>query len=251
MALVAPALIMSLPLVFIHTTQGYMDLPSAIYTALAVIAFYQWIHTDGTRDDLMLGIAFLSIVSYIKNDGFVVYMAGTLLALVGYLVIFRKQMTEKIATFKKLPTWVGIAAIVLFFIVPFTFIKSYYNLGFNQAAGLSSDIGITASLHWEIFPVLWKTIWSLNNFSIAPVILLVTIIMAITWRKRLAKETWFALLAPLVIMAIFIFVFLVTENYKFVLDQTTSNRVFTMVFVVFFSSLALVLDDTMGKKHLA
>lgn len=75
------------------------------------------------------------MLSYIKNDGFIVYMVGVLIALVIYGLIYREQSREYLQIFKKQSTWLFIIVLVLFFIAPFTFIKSYYNLGFNQAAG--------------------------------------------------------------------------------------------------------------------
>lgn len=250
-ALIGPALIISLPLIFIHMTQGYMDLLSAIYTVLAVFAFYEWLQDTGNKRELFLGVVMLSILSYIKNDGFVVYMAGTIIALAAYFIAHRKDRLSTLHVFKKPQTWIMIGAIVLFFIVPFTFIKSYYNLGFNQAAGADTGLGLASTIHWEIFPAIWKTIWSMNNFSLAPVLLFVVMIGTIIYRKHIKKEKTFLLFAPIVILGIFLAVFLFTENYKFVLDQTTSNRVFTMVLVIFFSSLPLFLYDTVGKKHMA
>ena len=82
---------------------------------------------------------------------------------------------------------------------------------------------------------------SMNNFSVAPVLLLVTIIRAIIYRKRLSRASALLLIAPIVILGIFLAVFLFTESYKFVIDQTTSNRVFTMVLVIFLSFLPVVL----------
>lgn len=134
-ALIGPAVIISLPLLFMHTTQGYMDLLSATYTALAVMAFYDRLQKDGHASEFVLGIAFLSILSYVKNDGFVVYMSGVLIALILYSLIHRKKTKEKLHIFSKLSTRIYIIALILFFIAPFTFLKSYYNLGFNQAAG--------------------------------------------------------------------------------------------------------------------
>ncbi len=108
---------------------------SAIYTAIAIIFFYQWLADGSHKHDFILGISFLCMLSYIKNDGFIVYMVGVLIALVIYGLIYREQSREYLQIFKKQSTWLFIIVLVLFFIAPFTFIKSYYNLGFNQAAG--------------------------------------------------------------------------------------------------------------------
>lgn len=242
LSLIGPALIISLPLIFTHTTQGYMDLLSALYTAIAVIAFYEWLHEGASRDDFLLGITMLCIVSTIKNDGFVVYMAGILIALVIYFLIFRKNVKERFAMFKRPSTRVNIVVLVLFFIVPFAFLKSYYNLGYNQAAGADAGLGLASVIHREIFPAIWKTIWSMNNFSLAPLLMFVVAVYMLVFHKKVKKEQRFLLLSPVVVCAIFIAVFLMTENYKFVLDQTTVNRVFTMVLVIFCSYIPLMTE---------
>ena len=105
-----------------------MDLLSAIYTAIAIMFIYQWVSVEGKKSDFILGIAFLCILSYIKNDGFIVYMLGVLIALAIYFVIQRKHLLPKLSLFKKTSTWVYILALILFFIVPFTFLKFHYNL---------------------------------------------------------------------------------------------------------------------------
>lgn len=239
-ALLWPVLIISLPLVFLHTTQGYMDLLSALYAALAIIFLYQWLGEEGNQKDFFLWVLFLSILSYVKNDGFIVYMIGILLALVVYFLLYRYEAREKLQIFSKSSTWITIVAIILFFIAPFTFLKSYYHLGFNQAAGAATGLWLASTIHWEIFPAIRKTIWSMNNFSIAPLLLVWLVLSMIFDRKKIYKTQRFLLLAPLMILAIFMAVFLFTENYKFVLDQTTSNRVFTMVLAILFSYIGLL-----------
>lgn len=241
-ALLWPALVISLPLIFMHTTQGYMDLLSALYTVLAIIFFYQWIGEEGKTSDLLIGATFLSILSYVKNDGFVVYMMWVLIALALYFIMYRKVAAEKLKIFTRSSTWIALIIIVLFFIAPFTFIKSYYHLGFNQAAGANAGLGLASLIHWEIFPVLWKTIYAMNNFSLAPFLMVGVILHMLVEHKKVLRQKWFLLLAPVVILCIFLAVFLFTENYKFVLDQTTSNRVLTMVLVIFFSYVALLRD---------
>jgi hypothetical protein len=62
-------------------------------------------------------------------------------------------------------------------------------------------------------------------------------------RKKIHALSWFPVIQFLVLIGIFLAVFLFTENYKFVLDQTTVNRVFTMAIIVFFSSFGLMFDE--------
>jgi Trk-type K+ transport system membrane component len=60
-------------------------------------------------------------------------------------------------------------------------------------------------------------------------------VLIIYLRKRKKKDITqrFLLLIPLVIFVVITLVFLLTENYQWVLDQTTVNRIFTVIFIIF------------------
>lgn len=67
------------------------------------------------------------------------------------------------------------------------------------------------------------------------------------WKKK-GRESRFLFLIPLVMFAVITAVFLFTENYQWVLDQTTVNRVFTVIFIIFAFYIGLMLFDEESKK---
>ena len=85
--------------------------------------------------------------------------------------------------------------------------------------------------------------WQMNNYSVAPLLMVVAIVTVALRYKREPHQKWFLIGAPVLMLLGFTAVFLVTENYKFVLDQTTVNRVFTMSIVVFFSYVGVLIYD--------
>jgi amino acid transporter len=62
-------------------------------------------------------------------------------------------------------------------------------------------------------------------------------------RKKNEAKQRFLFLVPLMMFGVITMVFLITENYKRVLDQTTVNRVFTVIFIVFAFYLGQLLFD--------
>lgn len=67
-------------------------------------------------------------------------------------------------------------------------------------------------------------------------------------RKKNTLKQRFLFLVPIVMFGVITMVFLMTENYKRVLDQTTVNRVFTVIFIVFAFYLGHLLFDDEHKE---
>lgn len=244
-SLLGACLVISLPIFFLHSVEGYMDLLSAIYAWLAVCYFYEWLSsTENNPSYFLVGFILLAILAYIKNDWFVVYASSVLISLALYLAIFHKKYNQKMKIFTSGKLWIGVLGIVAYFILPFTFIKGYYNLGFNPTTPTEGATGISSTIHTEIFPAIRSHIWSQNNYSIAFIVLLIAIIyVLLNLRKDGNTKTLFLLLCPIATFLLFMLVFLVTENYKYVLDQTTVNRVFTMCFVILFSYFGVLTHE--------
>lgn len=227
-------LIISLPLVFFHAGEGYMELGSAMYSILTIRALSAFLETKD-YSYISLGLLFGFILSYIKNDGFVVYLPAILLTFIGVLLI-EKRLKKDLIWFAKSGINIVLSGLYfLFFFVPFLAIKSYYNLWFNQASGAESGAGISTKIHREIFSVFGSIFTKIDNYNVVLIILLIGIWIIIKKWKWLPWSDKFLAYAPLMIFVVLILVFLLTENYLFALDQTTINRVFTVAFIIFFS----------------
>ena len=92
-------LICCLPLVFFHSFEWYMELPSIIYCIICVRLFYKYLE-DKDFDYLSLWLLFWFIISYIKNDGFVVYFPWLIFALIVVLCL-KKELRSSIKWFFK------------------------------------------------------------------------------------------------------------------------------------------------------
>lgn len=231
-SLLPVGLVISLPLVFFHAGEGYMELASAAYSILTIRALWKFLETK-EYDYIWLGLLLWFILSHIKNDGLLGYFAGIVIAFVGMLV-FTKQFVPALVGFvKKKNVFRSSICYVIFFFVPFLFVKWYYNLWFNQSVGTEWWLWII-KVHPEIFNIFGPTFFSMDNYNtiLIPVVLMIVFIYLY---KKNDRKTLFLMLAPVIIFIIFVLVFRLTENYIFAMNQTTFNRVFTMAFIVLLS----------------
>lgn len=233
-------LICSLPLVFIHSVEWYMDLPSAIYSILVIRCFYQYLEQNDVQD-LSLGFLFSWILMYIKNDWFVVYMWWISTALILTLLLKKNLMnTIKEYFSSKKDISIFIASFIIRFL-PFLIIKSYYNLWFNQAAWESNWVAIK-TIHREIFDTIPNLFFTMDNYWASIIIIIfIWYYLYKIYHKKL-YSLFFIGISGFFIFWLFLLVFLLTENYKFVLDQTTVNRVFSMSFLILYSFIGMICD---------
>lgn len=234
---ILPAILISwLPLIYFHAIDGYMEIASAVYAIITIRTFYKILKTKDLTY-FPLAIIFWSILVYIKNDGFIVYLPGIIIAFLIILSLhkrlweFFKNLFNK--EFRKTLLW-SIASTIYFFI-PFLAVKTIHWLWFNQAAAWAEQ-WLSTTIHREIFNQFGNIFIKMDNFNLVlPVIfaILIFIFGKKLWKNKPAKQ--FLIISVFSIFIIFLLVFLLTENYKRVLNQTTVNRVFTMCFVILFA----------------
>lgn len=234
-------LILSLPLVFFHSFEWYMELPSIVYCIICVRLFYEYLE-DKDFDYLSLWLLFWFVISYIKNDGFVVYFPGLLIALF-VVLCFKKNLriTIKWLFQDKNNLFKSIWYFVYFFI-PFLFVKLIHWLWFNQAAWEASWIWLSSNIHREIFSQFPNIFFKMDNYNLVLIILLFILVFFIIRKQRKDSKSLF-LHSSLAIFLILIAVFLFTDNYRFVMDQTTVNRVFTTSFILILAFSWFLLND--------
>lgn len=234
-------LILWLPLVFFHSFEWYMELPSIIYCIICVRLFYKYLE-DKDFDYLSLWLLFWFIISYIKNDGFVVYFPGLLIALFVVLCLKKNlRITIKWLFKDKNNLFKSIWYFVYFFI-PFLLVKIIHGLWFNQAAWETSWIWLSNNIHREIFSQFPHIFFKMDNYNLVLIILLFILVLFIIKKQRKDNKSLF-LYSSLAIFLILIAVFLFTDNYRFVMDQTTVNRVFTTSFILLFWFSGFLLSD--------
>jgi hypothetical protein len=233
-----------LPLVFFHAWEGYIELPSAVFSVLTIWALYEFLEKKEYHY-ISLGILLWGILSQIKNDGFVVYLSWIV---IGFLIILliHKNMSEffrwLVRSTKNLR---GSVFYIVRFLLPFLAVKMFYGIGFNQAAGVESGVWLSKTIHREIFSIFWNIFIQNDSYNVVLILFVISLICA--YQKRKNKDnTFYLVLAPLLIGILFIMVFLLTENYLVAMNQTTINRVFTISFVILFAFIWYLLkwDET-------
>ncbi len=234
-------LICSLPLIFIHSVEWYMELPSAIYSVLVIWALYQFLASK-ERDSLILGLFLAWILMYIKNDGFVVYMGGIILSLFIVLLLQNNIISVIKSVFISIRHLLIICFSVLFCFSPFLFIKFYHWLWFNQAAGETS--GVALSIHREIFDVIPWLFSTMDNYGLVLIMLWFILYILVKLYHQKKYNQMFFCMSWICIGILFLAVFLFTENYAFVMNQTTVNRVFTTTFLILFSFFSIMYYES-------
>lgn len=247
LSLLPAILVTGLPLIFFHSVEWYYDLACALYSVFTVYFLYRFLE-EWDEKNLLLAFLFGCILTNIKNDGLVVYFIGIFLAFF-VIVLLRKQAISffrSVLTQKKI--LFSLLGSIIWFIAPAMFLKYYYGLWFNQAAGQTTGIGLSDTIHSEIFSVFPTIFFWEDNYNIA-LVFVVFLLFVPFWKKRTdIYPKLFLVLASIFVFCILIAVFLFTENYLWVMNQTTVNRVFTMVFVLLFSFSGILLYDKNHKK---
>lgn len=234
-------LIIGLPLVYFHTFEWYLELTSATYWVLTVYAFYKFFQNKDF-DYLLLGTLFWIILASVKNDWIIVYFPWIFFAFLT-IVFLKKDFIHTIKNIIKKQYIYRFMFLILFFFSPFLFIKAYYGIWFNQAAWEESAVWIE-KMHFEIFPMIKHILFNQDNYNIS----LIFIFMIFLWfykSKEKSYENKFILLSFIFTLIIILLVFLLTSNYRFVMDQTTVNRIFSMIFIIIFSFYSFIFF----KKH--
>lgn len=236
-------LIVSLPLVFFHATEWYMELPCAIYSVLTLWALWKFLENK-EYDYIWLALLFGFMLAHIKNDGLLWYFAGIFITFCGLLIITKQWWWFLRWLFGKMSVVWSSVFYFFFFFLPFLVIRYINNLWLNPVAINEWWIWFSQITHWDMFSVFKPIFLDINNYNVILIVVALMVVFAYIYKKR-DTRTLLLLLTPIIIFIIFVLVFLLTENYIFAMNQTTINRVFTMVFVILFSfSGILFYNDT-------
>ena len=225
-------LIVSLPLVFFHACEWYIELPCALYSILNIRAFWKFLE-DKDYNYISLALLLGFMLSHIKNDGLLWYFAGIIICFLIILIV-SKQFNWCIQWFFKQKSVIYSSLFYfLFFLLPFLIIRSINHLGLNPVATNGSWVWLSQTLHWQIFSVFPWIFMNMDNYNV--ILIIIALLMWFVYNRRKDFNTYFLALSWVAIFIVFMLVFLCTENYTFVMDQTTVNRVITMCFIVILS----------------
>ncbi len=226
-------LICTLPLVFIHSVEWYMELPSAMYSILVVRLLYDFLIKKDS-DSIILAFIFACILCYVKLDWLVVYLPGIIWS---FLLILYLQWSffDSIKNFcVRKYNLIAVWSIALLCFIPFQVVRLYHGLWLNPSdASGTEKIGQT--IHREIFSQFKNLFIDEDNYGVWLIIFWLMLYQAIClYRDKKFAECYFVV-CTIMIFIIITLVFLLTSNYQWVMNQTTVNRVYTMIFVILFS----------------
>ena len=234
-------LICSLPLVFFHSFEWYMDLPSIMYCIISVRLFYQYLETNDF-DNLSLWFLVWFILSYTKNDWFVVYFPWLLVSLFIVLCLQKRlKLTINWFSNDRFNLWKSILFFIYFFL-PYLIIKIINWLWFNPSEITTLWLWLSETIHREIFSIFDEIFLNMDNYNLVLIMMLFVFISSLSKKGKFDNSRIFVYVWVLIFL-ILIAVFLFTENYKWLLNQTTVNRSFTMVFVILLWFLWFLLNE--------
>lgn len=222
--------IISLPLVFFHSYEWYMDLPLIIHCIIAAWLLYQYLESKDF-DYLSLWLLFWFVASNIKNEGLVIFFPWLLCAFFIILCLDKKlKFTIKWWWKDKNNLWKSVGYF-LYFLVPFLIVKFVNWLWFNQAGFEKSWMWLSDTVHREIFSHFREIFLDRDNYNLVLIALLL-IVISLFAKKRKNNSNKLFLYAGLLIFLVLIAVFLFTVDYQYLVHQTAVNRLFTMSFMM-------------------
>ncbi|MFB0965114.1 MAG: hypothetical protein QMC36_05520 [Patescibacteria group bacterium] len=226
----------SLPLVSWHVGRAYFDLVVASYFLLALMNMRKYAITKDAIRLLLVGILAYSVV-FTKNEGMVMVVPSLALGFAALWLLARKNPDLPKFSAKS----VAIAAVPFAFIVPHMVFRAVYHLSFNPhsamaAYGFHAD---SLKLYWMYF-----TQWgSFNVFWYA-----LPLVLAMTWRKWSKPQNLPVAVSLSAMLSAMFAVFSFTNNYTFLLDQTTINRTLLIFMVPVTYFCILFLDPSTSEK---
>ena len=239
-------LICGLPLVFFHSVEWYMELYSAIYSVFFIYFLHKFLEKND-YNNLVLWFLFWFFLINIKNEWLIVYFIWICFAFLTVLLLQKKLIKFFKELYQKHIYILKIFLSFCYISLPFFLIRFIYWLWFNPVKSEK-----LVSFHPEIFNYFPVIFIREDNYNISIIfIVLFSIILCIKYINfKKIYNLLFPYLSFLYIFIIFTLVFLLTDNYKWVLNQTTVNRVFTMSFVILFSFSWLFFDFHKSKKNI-
>ncbi|MGO9013540.1 MAG: glycosyltransferase family 39 protein [Dissulfurispiraceae bacterium] len=235
-AILAAFFLSSVPLLTYHAIDAYADLPLSYYALATAICFRRYMEkSEKQRDEnygflVLIGV-FSALCMWTKLEGilFALAFSATLLL---YLLLKRSSYRNFIKSlfFYSLP--IGIIGISWFTFLTLNGVKGRSILAFG--------------LHFEVIPVILKQIFFSANFNI--IFLFSPLIILLGIRTILHSDLKYLLAHLLMVMLMFLFIYIATNNYIFAMNLTAVNRsVLTFIPAMYYIS-ALIAAHMLGKE---
>lgn len=225
-ALIFSFIFISIPLISYHASADYADLPVGLYIGIATMILYLYLTKEDKRYLLLSSLMF-GFSGWIKNEGVFLFLI-TILVLVTTL-IYQKKIKWSIF----LSSIFGVI-----FLLPWLIFKSKLGLGMSNLDPAQELIG-NLSIHFEVIPNILKNLLSLSNFSL----LWLVVIIGVLFYQQQIKQSKLGIFITLIFCYFlgFIFIYLFTDNYIYLLDGTIGQRNLLTIAPFIFWVMALII----------
>jgi TRAP-type C4-dicarboxylate transport system permease large subunit len=124
--LLPATLILSLPLLFIHSVESYHDLPLVLYAILVVYFLFVYLK-EQEYESLLMAVLLTCIMASIKIEGLIIYAAA---ACICFLFFLRqqKQLQKLFQCILQKKQLILLLAVVCLFFLPFQIVRMAHDL---------------------------------------------------------------------------------------------------------------------------
>lgn len=215
-AVLAALFLSSVPLLTYHAIDAYADLPLGYYSLATAVCFRVYTDKKRERGDnnfgfLVLSGAFAALCLWTKMEGMFFVLASGITLL---LYLLMKKVAAR-----------SVLARLFCFFAPIIIIGiSWYAFLFlNGIVGRSPAVVKSVSeLHFEVIPVILQQTILSANFNIIFIFLGIVVLLGI--RTIFRSNLKYLLLQLVIVIAMYLFLYLATDNYVFVTNLTALNR---------------------------
>jgi phosphatidylglycerophosphatase A len=215
-AMIFTYILASIPVLLYNVIGGYADMAAGYYFLAASVTLYYWHKTKRKRFLIFTGVL-SSIAMFTKNEGIAIVFPALLLTFLFYLLYARLSWRH---TLGYIVLFAASTVLILFW------------LQSSQALSMIARIsGVNDNLfvfHDEAVGHFFGNLFNSGNYNLfwGGIIL----VLLLKWRSILKTEARFFLIPSLLSFGAIVYVFLFTENVKWLLNATTFNR--TMLLVI-------------------
>ncbi|HUI66972.1 MAG TPA: hypothetical protein VL087_02030 [Nitrospirota bacterium] len=216
-ATLASFFLSTVPLLTYHALTAYADLPLSLYALGAMVCFWDTIdafksgRAGHARGLLVLMGSFTAFCVWTKMEG--LFFAVAFSASLMLYCLVKKISLRQVMAFLAPAVLITVAwyAFLLIISVPVSY-------GEVELMGAT----ITKGIHFQVLPVIAEQVLFSANFNLIFLFLFLLVIAG--YRRILGSDLRYLYTALLAIMMMFLVLYLGTETYQWVVNQTAVNR---------------------------
>lgn len=230
-SLIYTFIFISLPLLSFHTTAAYIDLPLSLYVGIGTMLLLEFVETR-KKIYLFLSSVILGCAAWLKNEGLIFYLIFSLFSLVLIYFFSKKKFLIQIRDY----TLHIVSGLI--FVLPWLIFKLIKGI---ETSSLLKINFADFNIHPEILSKLVNGIISPSNFSLLWLAFILSLLMSIALRDK--KMNFTLSLLPVLFLLAFVLIYLITDNYRFVIDGTVLQRNLLTIAPTTFWLTALLLGN--------